>query len=75
MIKVNKARCRKCGDIIESMFRHDFVQCKCKAIFVDGGKDYLRRGGRPVDFEDLSEEEESDDSKAKIDAVPNNDHS
>lgn len=56
-IKVNKARCKKCGDIIESKFRHDFKQCKCGAIFVDGGKDYCRRGGNPEDFEELSEEE------------------
>lgn len=57
MIKINKAKCRVCGDVIESMFCHDFVRCKCGAIFVDGGKDYLRRGGRPVDIEELSEEE------------------
>ena len=54
-IKVNKARCRKCNDIIESKFRHDFQQCKCGAIFVDGGKDYCRRGGDPDNLEELSE--------------------
>ena len=54
----NAAKCRKCGDIIESTFRHDFVWCKCKAIFVDGGKDYLRRGGAPEDCIDLSETKE-----------------
>lgn len=51
----NKAQCKKCKDIIESTFRHDFVQCKCGAIFVDGGIDYLRRGGRPEDIIELSE--------------------
>lgn len=56
MIKVNKARCKKCGDVIESKYRHDFQWCKCGAIFVDGGKVYLRRGGDPNDFEELSEE-------------------
>jgi hypothetical protein len=25
----NKAKCRNCGDIIESKTRHDFVMCKC----------------------------------------------
>lgn len=55
----NRAKCLKCGDIIESYFRHDFVQCKCGAIFVDGGHDYLRRGGKFLeDIEELSEEEE-----------------
>jgi len=43
-IKVNKAQCLLCGDVIESKHRHDFVECKCGNVFVDGGKDYLRRG-------------------------------
>lgn len=50
----NKARCRKCQMVIESKFRHDFVWCKCKAIFVDGGTAYLRRGGELADIEELS---------------------
>jgi len=54
-VTINKARCKKCGDIIESKSRHDFQQCKCGAIFVDGGKDYCRRGGNPEDLEELSE--------------------
>jgi hypothetical protein len=55
----NKAKCCKCGDIIESKHRHDFVSCKCGAIFVDGGHDYLRRGFKSFeDIEELSEEEE-----------------
>jgi hypothetical protein len=41
----NRARCKKCGDVIESKYRHDFVSCKCNAIFVDGGNDYWRCGG------------------------------
>jgi len=40
----NWAKCRKCRDVIESTYRHDFVKCKCGAIFVDGGHDYYRRG-------------------------------
>ncbi len=53
----NKARCIHCGDIIESKFTHDFNECSCRTIFVDGGKEYLRRGFKnsPSDFEDLSE--------------------
>jgi hypothetical protein len=54
-IIVNKARCRNCKTIIESKTVHDFVECKCGKIFVDGGKDYLRRGGDEKFFEDLSE--------------------
>ena len=57
MIKYkNKARCKKCGDIIESKYRQDFVSCKCGAIFVDGGNDYFRRGGNLEDIEELFEE-------------------
>jgi len=51
----NRTRCKKCNTTIESNDRHDFVACKCGAIFVDGGKDYLRRGGEPDDIEELSE--------------------
>jgi len=53
----NRVKCVKCGDTIESYHRHDFVKCSCGAIFVDGGKDYLRRGGRPEDIIELSEVE------------------
>ena len=53
----NAARCRKCGDVIESKYRHDFQACKCGAIFVDGGHVYLRGGYKDAqDFEDLSKE-------------------
>lgn len=49
--KPNKARCKKCGDVIESKHRHDFVTCKCGAISLDGGKDYQRRVGKQEDFD------------------------
>jgi len=51
----NKAKCLKCGDVIESKSVHDFVTCSCGSLSVDGGKDYLRRVGNYGDFEDLSE--------------------
>ena len=50
----NKIQCNKCKDIIESKTQHDFVTCKCGAVSVDGGKDYLRRCGNPEDITDLS---------------------
>ena len=56
MIVRNVARCKKCGDVIESRFRHELKFCKCASIFVDGGKVYLRRGGDPENIEELSEE-------------------
>ena len=56
VIKSNRCRCKRCGDVIESKHQHDFVQCSCGAIFTDGGTDYLRRGGREAHLlEDLSE--------------------
>ena len=58
----NRARCRKCGDIIESRSVHDFVTCSCGAIAVDGGTMYLRRAGSPADFEELSTFEDTDEN-------------
>lgn len=60
-IKVNKIRCKKCGDIIESKTSHDFKFCKCGSVAVDGGKDYLRRCfvNTADEFEELSEYEET----------------
>lgn len=48
----NWAKCAKCGDVIESLHRHDFKTCKCSAISVDDGKDYWRRVGNWEDFLD-----------------------
>ena len=54
-IIINKIRCKKCGDVIVSTHRHDFKFCKCGAVAVDGGKDYLRRCGKREDWEELSQ--------------------
>ena len=60
-ILVNKIKCNKCGDIIESVHRHDFKFCKCKRVAVDGGKEYLRRMFTNMDdFTDLSESVKDD---------------
>lgn len=45
MIVQNAVICHRCDDYIFSKHRHDFVTCKCGAISVDGGQDYLRRVG------------------------------
>ncbi len=65
-IKVNKAQCRSCGDTIESKHRHDFVRCSCGSIFVDGGKEYLKRGGNPDDLVDLSKYEDESTYERKM---------
>jgi hypothetical protein len=38
----NRAKCKLCGDIIESLHVHDYVSCKCGEIAVDGGLQYLK---------------------------------
>lgn len=53
MILRNRAKCLKCGEIIESKHRHDYVTCKCGNLAVDGGRDYLKRN-----FQDYSMVEE-----------------
>ena len=53
-ILINRIRCLRCGDVIESMSVHDFKWCLCGACAVDGGHDYLRRVGNRADWEDLS---------------------
>lgn len=34
--------CLDCHDVIASLWRHDFNSCKCGAVSIDGGRDYLR---------------------------------
>lgn len=51
----NAIKCLKCGDIIESKYRHDFVQCSCGSCFVDGGLNYCRVGGDLESIEVLTE--------------------
>ena len=54
IIRRNSAICLKCNEEIESKHRHDFVSCGCGSIFVDGGRDYLRRGGELAKLKDTS---------------------
>lgn len=49
----NRARCKKCGDVIESLYQHDFKWCSCRAIAVDGGNAYHRRCGNREDCEEM----------------------
>lgn len=59
-IKVNKIRCKRCNEIIESKSVHDFKWCLCKSVAIDGGKEYLKRCGNLEDIEELSEYEEDE---------------
>jgi hypothetical protein len=71
MIVQNAVICSKCDDFIVSKHRHDFVTCKCGAISVDGGQDYLRRVGglERGSYTDLSWEIPSELYKACAQAV------
>jgi hypothetical protein len=44
----NKAQCKLCGDVIESVSHYDFQKCKCGEISVDGGKSYLKRSAKDL---------------------------
>lgn len=46
----NRAQCLYCFDIVESAHRHDWQQCKCGALYVDGGLEYIRRGAANFDM-------------------------
>ena len=48
---IAKIKCKKCGDIIESLSHYDFRKCTCESCAVDGGDDYLRVLGKEEDFE------------------------
>ena len=48
MIIRNAIKCRKCGEVIESISSHDFKTCSCGTCAVDGGAPSLD------DFIDLS---------------------
>ena len=66
MIIQNAATCLSCGDFIVSKHRHDFVECTCGAIAVDGGQDYLRRIG---DFTNATDQSWSLDSDLYFDCA------
>lgn len=53
-IIINKAKCKKCGDIIESKEINDFKRCTCGIIAVDGGHEYIKRVGNKNNIIELS---------------------
>lgn len=65
-ITVNRAKCLKCNDVVESNNRHDFVMCSCESMSVDGGTDYIGRCGNPKFIQDLSEYEEAPKNERKL---------
>lgn len=49
-IVISMAQCKKCKVVLISAHRHDYRTCKCGAIMLDGGRDYIRSGGDPEDI-------------------------
>lgn len=44
-------RCKKCGDEIYSNYRHDYMECKCGSVSIDGGLDYMKCSGNLEDID------------------------
>ncbi len=59
-LKRNAIKCRKCGDIIESKFTHDFKYCSCGSVAIDGGLEYARMQGDLENIIELHEFEENE---------------
>lgn len=58
IINSNKARCKLCGDVIESKHRRDVKHCSCGALEVTGGLEFIKRFFyNREDYEELSEYE------------------
>ena len=57
----NVAKCRLCGEVIESKRLYDVQTCRCGEISVEGGKNYIGRFASTNwhNIIDLSEYEES----------------
>ena len=54
-------RCKKCGDAIYSHHRHDMRFCRCGAVAIDGGRDYIKLSGEPANMESIVINTETND--------------
>lgn len=54
----NCIRCKICGDIIESVDINDKKTCRCGAVSISGGHEYISRIGYFDNYEELSVIEE-----------------
>lgn len=62
----NAFRCLACDTVVESKSHHHFATCRCDPPnFTDGGKSYVRRGGKFDAMIDLTIEEEYDAEQGK----------
>ena len=52
-MKVNAIYCKLCNTYIYSRARHDYRSCTCGKAAVDGGRDYFKCVGIPMNVEYL----------------------
>lgn len=51
----NMMRCNHCMNVLISHHAHDYKECSCGKVFIDGGTDYLRRGYSAIeDYTEMS---------------------
>ena len=61
-MKPMRAKCAKCGDIVEVSHFKEYKSCKCGAISLDYGDGYyFRMGGAPEDFDKEFDKEQGID--------------
>lgn len=61
-MKPMRAKCAKCGDIVEVSHFKEYKSCKCGAISLDYGDGYYSRmGGAPEDFDKEFDKEQGID--------------
>ena len=54
----NRAICKNCNTVIESLSEHHFVRCECGQCYVDGGNSYHRGGAEdPSLFYQLADDD------------------
>ena len=57
--------CKKCRDILQSNYRHDFQICRCGYCYLDGGDNYCNVDGNREDIERLERKDKKNYHKSK----------
>jgi len=55
IVKINKARCRRCSEILISNCENKEESCGCGFLKIGGGHSWIKRNGKSgVDYDELS---------------------
>lgn len=55
IVKLNKVRCKKCGDVLISHQESREEKCGCGSLKMGGGHSWIKRSGKAgVDYEELA---------------------